>query len=245
MNRLRPPISPHRLALPGIVAAAALLVPAMAGHPAHAGVDSPARSTAQDYRLSVTDEGPPADITDAIRAHVADTALTVSTATDEPIMDIWFARELPAPAPPESHPGIAYGTLNEGVVLAVMRLHREHRDFRDQAVRAGVYVARYLRQPDDGNHLGETTYRDFAVLVSPDADSPGPQGFDETLQQALQLNLHPFAWGLWPAAQVPATETPGIATFQPGKWAVKLSLPRADGSALDIALVVVGNEWHY
>jgi len=200
---------------------------------------------AMDYKLATTDTPPPGELNEAILEHVADRGLTVSTADDEPIMDLWFARQLPEPDSPPVDPAVAYGSLQEGVVLAVMRLHREHRDFRDQSVPAGTYVVRYLRQPDDGNHIGETTYRDFAVLVSATARSAGPQRFDVTLGRALQLNTHPFVWGLWPADYVPATEQPGIASFEPDKWAVKLSMPRADGSTQALALVVVGNERHY
>lgn len=220
----------------------ATATPAGAAHRPHADVPVEA---AQAYKLTVTEEAPPGELDEALRAHVADSALTVSTAADEPIMDIWFAEELPAPDSPPVDPAVAYGSLNEGVVLAVMRFHREHRDFRDQSVPAGTYVARYLRQPNDGNHLGETTYRDFAVLVPPTTGSPGPQRFDVTLGQALQLNTHPFVWGLWPADFVSVAAEPGIASFDADKWAVKLSLPRADGSTLTIALTVVGNERHY
>ena len=197
------------------------------------------------YRLTITDGGPPESLENSIAQYVEDQSLTVLNGDNEPLMDLWFARQLPAPTDPNTHPGVAYSTLNEGVVLAVMRLHQEHNDFRDQPVGAGIYLARYLRQPDDGNHLGETTYRDYAVLTTPKADSVGPQGFEETLNQALDLNLHPFAWGLWPANEVVTESEPGIAAFQPDKWAVKLSLPREDGSSITIAMVVAGNEWHY
>lgn len=201
---------------------------------------------AQDpYKLTITDGSPPEDLQESIAQYVEDHSLTILTADDQPLMDLWFARQLPAPTDPNPHPGLAYNTLNEGVVLAVMRLHREHNDFRDQPVGAGIYVARYLRQPDDGNHLGETTYRDYAVLTTPETNSVGPQEFDKTLEQALELNLHPFAWGLWPANEVATASEPGIAAFQSDKWAIKLSLPREDGSTITIAMVVVGNEWHY
>jgi len=197
------------------------------------------------YKLTITDGGPPESLENSIAQYVEDQSLTVLNGDNEPLMDLWFARQLPAPTDPNTHPGVAYSTLNEGVVLAVMRLHQEHNDFRDQPVGAGIYLARYLRQPDDGNHLGETTYRDYAVLTTPKADSVGPQGFEETLDQALDLNLHPFAWGLWPVNEVVTESEPGIAAFQPDKWAVKLSLSREDGSSITIAMVVAGNEWHY
>lgn len=203
----------------------------------------PIRGQADAYEVSAADMPLPEGLSAAIAAHVQDTALTVSSAVEGPLMDLWFAKQLPAGevAPPD--PAVTYGTLSEGVVLAVMRLHRDHRDFRDQSVPAGTYVVRYLRQPDDGNHLGETTYRDFAVLVPATARTAGPQRFDVTLGQALQLNTHPFVWGLWPAV-TPATE-PGIAPVDDDKWALELTIPREDGDSLKLALVFEGNERHY
>lgn len=199
-----------------------------------------------DYAVRPGPGTPPDGIDDDLRPALHEEALTITGPDDEAVIDLWFVRRLPAPSTPPGHPLVNYGTLPEGSLLGVMRLHREHRDFRDQSVPPGVYAVRYLRQPVDGKHLGETTYRDFAVLVpAPTASSPEPQRFDVTLGQALQLNTHPFVWGLWPADYVMAAEQPGIASIDGDKWAIKLQLPRADGGSQPLALVVVGNERHY
>lgn len=198
------------------------------------------------YTLTSSEAPLPEGLREPIVAHVRDEALRVLGPDGEALMDLWFAREIPGPTAPDSHPAVRYSDLAEGVVLAVMQLHREHRDFRDQAVPAGAYVVRYLRQPDDGDHLGETTYRDFGVLTSvAGARSAAPQRFDVTLGQALQLNTHPLVWGLWPGDWVTTSELPGIASYEADKWAVKLPLPRSEGDPLMLAMVVVGNERIY
>jgi len=198
------------------------------------------------YTLTASDSPLPEGLHEAVVEHVRKQALTVVGPDGEPLMDLWFAREIPGPVAPSSHPAVKYPDLSEGVVLAVMRLHRGHRDFRDQAVPAGTYVVRYLRQPDDGDHLGETTFRDFGALTSiAAARSAGPQSFDATLDLALQLNTHPLVWGLWPGDSVVTPELPGIASYEADKWAVKLSMPRTEGDPLMLAMVVVGSERIY
>jgi len=200
----------------------------------------------ESYKLAATGEPAPQDFRDAVRENLQEDGWRVFTPAGEPLMDLWFIRELPVAESPSTHPGIAYGAIPEGVVLAAMRLHKEHRDFRDQAVPAGSYVVRYLHQPDDGDHLGETTFRDFGVLVpAVTARTTAPQRFDVTLGQALSLNTHPFAWGLWPPNEVSTSSVPGLASFQADKWAIKLSLPRPNADPLSIAFVVVGNERVY
>ena len=204
------------------------------------------RQGAGAYTLNTTDTPPPEGLHASIAEHVRGQALTVVEPDGELLMELWFAREIPGATAPSAHPAVKYPRLPEGVVLAVMRLHHEHRDFRDQAVPPGTYVVRYLRQPDDGDHLGETTFRDFAVLTTvAAAQSPDPQHFEVTLGQALQLNTHPLVWGLWPGSYVVTPELPGIASHEADKWAVKVQIPRSDDNPLVLAMVVVGNERIY
>lgn len=202
--------------------------------------------TPAEYAVRSRPEPPPEGISDGLRPALREEALTITGPEGDPVLDLWLVRELPPAATPPGHPLVNYGTLPEGSVLGIMRVHREHRDFRDQPVPAGVYVMRYLRQPVDGKHLGETTYRDFAVLVpAGSASAAGPQRFDVTLGQALQLNTHPFVWGLWPAGHVSAPEIPGVANYESDKWALRVDIPRQEGDPLAIALVVAGNERSY
>jgi len=210
-----------------------------------AAVPAPGRQ-AFGYTLTTTPGPRPEGLGEPVAEHVREEGLTVIGPDGEPLMDLWFARQIPGPKVSSSHPGVMYANLPEGVVLAVMRLHRVHRDFRDQAVPAGTYVVRYLRQPDDGDHLGETTFRDFGALTRIDAArSVGPQDFEVTLEQALQLNTHPLVWGLWPGDYVVTPGLPAIASYEAGKWAVKLPLLRTEGDPLMLAMVVVGSERIY
>ena len=100
-----------------LLTATALLVSASAmGHTASFTIRN------QDsYKLTITDASPPESLENSIAQYVEDQSLTVLNGDNEPLMDLWFARQLPAPTDPNTHPGVAYSTLNEGVVLAVMR----------------------------------------------------------------------------------------------------------------------------
>jgi len=245
MKRHRPP-SPVVRAVTVIAVTGTALVAAVSPVPAAAGPEAtPAARTGApaDYGVRPGPETPPEGISDDLRPELREEALTITGPDDEPVIDLWFVRLLPPPATPPGHPLVNYGTLPEGSLLGIMQVHREHRDFRDQPVPAGVYAVRYLRQPVDGKHLGETTYRDFAVLVpAPTASSPGAQRFDVTLGQALQLNTHPFVWGLWPSSRVSTPEVPGVANYESDRWALRVDIPRDEGDPLAMALVVAGNE---
>lgn len=204
---------------------------------------APVAAAAGDYAVEARETALPEGLADELLAALSPTALTVLRPDGEPLMDLWFVGSLPAPTSPPPDPAVNYGSVPEGAVLGVMRLHAEHRDYRDQAVPAGVYVMRYLQQPADGNHLGETTFRDFAVLVpTSTVSSAQPQDFVQTLEQALGLNTHPLVWGLWPADLVVAPTVPGIVNFEPDKWGLRVDLPRKEGDTVQVALVVVGNE---
>lgn len=233
------------LVMGGLVAAIASGGPARAA----SGASGPGRSVglaAADYSVRSGPAALPDVIAEGLRPTLRQEALTITGPQDDPVLDLWFVRRLAAAAPSREHPLVNYGALAEGSVLGAMQVHREHRDFRDQPVPPGVYVLRYLRQPQDGKHLGETTYRDFAVLVPPaDAASAEPRPFDVILGQALQLNTHPLVLGLWPASHVATVHVPAVVNFDSDKWALRVDLPREDGDPLAIGLVVAGNERSY
>jgi hypothetical protein len=73
---------------------------------------------------------------------------------------------VPAPGRPAGPQGaILYPVLTEGELLGVIRYLGEGHDYRDQAIAAGVYTLRYGLQPVNGDHLGVSTFRDYALVV--------------------------------------------------------------------------------
>ena len=68
-----------------------------------------------------------------------------------------------------SRPGpkgaVLFPVLAEGELLGALRFPGEGHDYRDQTIAKGVYTLRYGFQPVNGDHLGVSTYRDYALLV--------------------------------------------------------------------------------
>ena len=56
-------------------------------------------------------------------------------------------------------------------MLGALRFPGEGHDYRDQTIAKGVYTLRYGLQPVNGDHLGVSTYRDYALLVPAAKDS--------------------------------------------------------------------------
>src|SRR5262249_49496000 len=60
---------------------------------------------------------------------------------------------------------VLFPVLAEGELIGVLRFPGEGHDYRDQTIAKGVYTLRYGLQPVNGDHLGVSTYRDYALLV--------------------------------------------------------------------------------
>ncbi len=67
--------------------------------------------------------------------------------------------------------GIRFESMPEGAFLGVVRFPESGSDFREQGVKPGVYTMRYGLHPEDGNHMGVATSRDFALLSRAEADT--------------------------------------------------------------------------
>jgi hypothetical protein len=97
-------------------------------------------------------------------------------------LDFWFVDALPlkAGAGTSASP---WAHVEEGTLVGAMSVTSEFRDIRDRVVKPGVYTLRYGIQPDNGDHLGVSPFRDF-LLISPAAldKDPAPHGHDGTIE---------------------------------------------------------------
>jgi hypothetical protein len=55
-------------------------------------------------------------------------------------------------------------------LIGIVEVPEESRDYRDDELFKNVFTMRYGLRPDDGNHLGTSDYRHFAVLIPADQD---------------------------------------------------------------------------
>ena len=109
-------------------------------------------------------------------------AIASSTTRGRRYAEFWLRKAVPAtekPAGPEG--AVLFPVLAEGELLGALRFPGEGHDYRDQTIAKGVYTLRYGLQPVNGDHLGVSTYRDYALLV--------PAAKDKTVADLPQKRL--------------------------------------------------------
>jgi hypothetical protein len=66
--------------------------------------------------------------------------------------------------------GVDFGHFPIGALIGYLELAREWVDYRKQPVKPGHYTLRYGVQPSDGDHTGQTYFRDFLMLLPIEGD---------------------------------------------------------------------------
>jgi hypothetical protein len=120
-----------------------------------------------------------------IRATVRDNTLT-----------FWWVKDLPMKSSPAS-----WSDVPEGTLVGAVKIEKDFRDTRGRVIKAGAYTLRYGIQPQNGDHLGVSPFREF-LLLSPakqDAD-PAPPSHDGLVDLSKQTigGSHPAVWSLDP-----------------------------------------------
>jgi hypothetical protein len=114
-------------------------------------------------------------------------------------VDLWLRKEIaPAGAPKEKQPGVKFENIPEGSFLGAARYHQKHYDFKNKPIPPGLYTVRTGIQPRDGDHLGVSETRDFAILCPPAADrtiAPVATGESVKLSRQVSGTKHPVV--LW------------------------------------------------
>jgi hypothetical protein len=127
----------------------------------------PAALLAQEsYKIEVLKEGPPASLASAVKDVIGATGYRIVDDQGKSYAEFWLRKAVPATSRPAGAQGaILFPVLAEGELLGVLRFPGEGHDYRDQTIAKGVYTLRYGLQPVNGDHLGVSTYRDYALLV--------------------------------------------------------------------------------
>ena len=140
--------------------------------PAFVALASPA--LAQDaYKAEPFKAEAPEGVSPAMRKELAEDGVRILTADGKPFAEVWVRKGIPASAKPSGTKGtVQFPVLAEGEWLGVLKFAAEGHDYRDQSIPPGVYTLRYGLQPVNGDHLGVSTYRDYALLL-PSAKDDG------------------------------------------------------------------------
>jgi hypothetical protein len=114
----------------------------------------------------------PAGVPDAVKGALQPEALTVKLG-DSTVARFWFTAALSAAKTPSTELGVQYTGVAVGSLVGVVQIEGIWKDYKENAIQAGVYTLRYGVMPADGNHMGVAIYRDFLILLAP-AEDPGP-----------------------------------------------------------------------
>jgi hypothetical protein len=139
---------------------------------------------------------PPADISAGIVSLVKPAAKVQLGAST---LDIWLVDKLEAN-------GGGWSGVESGTLVGAVRVAGEFKEIRGKVVKPGVYTLRYGLQPQNGDHLGISAFRDF-VLLSPAAIDKDPKvlGFDGVVAVSKEVigTAHPASLSLDPPEDAP------------------------------------------
>lgn len=173
----------------------------------------PAGQASEFVKLTVTKADPPEELAESIRDALEPTVLQLSE-DGKTFFEFWLRKAIPLAEVPAAE-SFALEAVEEGTVLGVLRVHEEWYDFKDEEIPPGVYVMRFGRQPEDGDHLGTASSNAF-VLLTPAKDDRELDAFsdhDELSDASATLNAaeHPANLNLQPVREE-GKQFPRLAT---------------------------------
>ena len=202
------------------------------------------------YKVEVLKEAPPSSVAGALRSELNAQGYRVVDGQGKSYAEIWLRKAIPASGKPAGAKGaVQFPVLAEGELLGTLRFPGEGHDYRDQSIAPGVYTLRYGLQPVNGDHLGVSTYRDYALLLPSAKDTALAVIAQKPLQERSAESAgtsHPAVLVLLGAPSETAKAEPAIVHDEAkNTWGVVIPLSlsvkgESAPASLPIQLVVVG-----
>jgi hypothetical protein len=161
---------------------------------------APAPPAQQPLTGSTQSSPPPAAVAAPIVAKLAKSSVRVVVSKGPVTLEFWWVDGLAvkggAAAP-------SWADVEEGALVGAVNVATDFRDIRARVIKPGVYTLRYGIQPQNGDHLGVSPFREF-LLLSPAAldTDPQPRGHDGTIEMSKEAigGSHPAVWSIDPPA---------------------------------------------
>lgn len=204
----------------------------------------------ESYKVERLDKPAPKTVSAAIVGTLEKTEYKILDESGKPFVEIWLRKEIPASTKPAGPKGpIQFPFLAEGEVLGVLEFAEEGHDNRDQPIAKGTYTIRYGLQPVNGDHLGVSPSRDYALLLPAAKDQdlkPLARKALETESAEAAGTSHPAVFYLIAPSRPASKLVPNmIRDMEKGLWSVVVPLRvKAKGEPeaiiVPVQIVVVG-----
>jgi hypothetical protein len=123
------------------------------------------------HKIESLKEPPPAALAPAVRETLGAEGYRVLDGQGKVYAELWLRKAVPVAEKPGGPKGaVQFPFLAEGELLGALRFPGGGHDNRDQTIARGVYTLRYGLQPVNGDHLGVSPYRDYALLLPASKD---------------------------------------------------------------------------
>jgi len=132
--------------------------------------------------------------------------------------------------------------VESGTIIGAIRVNGPFKEIRGKVVAPGVYTLRYGQQPQNGDHLGISTYRDFLLLSPASVDKdPKVLGFDGVVALSKQVigTSHPASLSIDPPEDAPGAV---LSTYKSdsGHDGIVFDVPRKPAGTIKFGLIISG-----
>ena len=194
-------------------------------------------------KVSALAEKPPSQIAPAIASTLQPAG--VKAIVGDATLEIWWAQVIAL-----NGDGPGWSTVDSGTLIGAIRVTGPFKEIRGKVVAPGVYTLRYGLQPQNGDHLGISTFREFLVMSPASVDTdPKVLGFDGVVALSKQVigTSHPAGLSIDPPEGAPGGVLSSYKNDS-GHDGIVFELPRSQGGkaagTVKFGLIVSGTIVH-
>jgi len=177
---------------------------------------------AADFTVKTVETPVPKELGESIRSVLEPKTIQLEK-DGKPVIEIWLRRDVPLKSSAAKLDSLAEATLVGAVAVRSGGLT----DYKNNEVPQGIFTARYILQPQDGDHLGSAEFNYFIALIGTDTDKEltGLDKFRPVTKASGKLTPsgHPLIISLRPVSG-DAGKTPRLTEPTAEHKAVRLSL---------------------
>jgi hypothetical protein len=179
---------------------------------------------AAEFTVKTGDKTAPSQVAEPIRSALTSKPVQLLDG-DKPLLQIWLLNEIPFKSKP------SLNAIPEAALVALVSVEAAGlKDYKENDIPKGVFTARFVTQPQDGDHLGTAEFSTFLALIPVEADKTldAFSKFTPTVKASgkltssghpLIISLRPVssADGKFPSLTEPAAEHKAIRLKIQGK----------------------------